>query len=144
MKEAFTMGDCYLEPEQDYTGKTGQQPPLYVTKAQNIWPRDALWWREGLYKYYQQMLPLAMKLVRILALAFELVENAFDDIFRFLTTGMRPLHYPPTPLEECAENVGLGAHADFSCKPRVLRTRQEFAFANHIFQGQHWSSETQS
>jgi isopenicillin N synthase-like dioxygenase len=135
MKEAFTMGDCYLEPEQDYTGKTGQQPPPYVTKPQNIWPKDAPWWREGLYKYYQQMLPLAMRLVRILALAFELDEHAFDDIFRFPVTGMRPLHYPPTPLEECAENVGLGAHADFSCKAHVPRKDWYLAPANHIFQG---------
>lgn len=30
-------------------------------------------------------------------------------------TGMRPLYYPPTPIAENAHNVGLGAHADFSC-----------------------------
>jgi isopenicillin N synthase-like dioxygenase len=50
------MGDCYLEPEQCYTEKTGKEPPPYVTKAQNIWPADAPWWREGLYKYYNQIL----------------------------------------------------------------------------------------
>lgn len=110
------MGDCYLEPEQAYTSKTGQQPPAHVTKPQNIWPVGAPWFREGLYKYYDQILPLAMKLVRIIALAFDLDEAAFDDKFRFPITGMRPLHYPPMPLEEAVENVGLGAHADFSCK----------------------------
>jgi isopenicillin N synthase-like dioxygenase len=121
------MGDCYLEPEQDFTGKTGKQPPSYVTKSQNIWPKDAPWWREALYKYYNQVLPLAMKLVRIIALAFELDENAFDDTFRFPITGMRPLHYPPTPLDECKENVGLGAHADFSCKFRCLIAKMRLA-----------------
>ncbi|KAH7081981.1 2og-Fe oxygenase family protein [Paraphoma chrysanthemicola] len=121
VKEAFTMGDCYLEPEQDYTGKTGQGPPSDVTKSQNIWPKDAPWWREGLYKYYNQILPLAMKLVRILALSFNLDEQAFDEIFRFPITGMRPLHYPPTPQEEGQENVGLGAHADFSWLTLVLQ-----------------------
>jgi len=113
------MGDCYLEPEQNYTGKTGKQPPSIVTKPQNIWPENAPWWREGLYEYYNQVLPLAMKLVRVLALAFDLEEHAFDDMFQFPITGMRPLHYPPTPLETAEENVGLGAHADFSCESQL-------------------------
>ncbi|ORY18980.1 2og-Fe oxygenase family protein [Clohesyomyces aquaticus] len=121
VKEAFTMGDCYLEPEQSYTQKTGQLPPTYGTQPQNIWPKDAPWWREGLYKYYNQILPLARKLVRILALAFDLDENAFDEIFRFPITGMRSLHYPHTPLDEDKENVGLGAHADFSWLTLVLQ-----------------------
>lgn len=47
------MGDCYLEPEQDYVGKTGKQPPAHVTRAQNIWPEKAPWWREGVYSYYK-------------------------------------------------------------------------------------------
>ncbi|EAT77499.1 hypothetical protein SNOG_15274 [Parastagonospora nodorum SN15] len=91
IKEAFTMGDCYLEPEQAYTAKTGRQPPEYVTRPQNIWPQDTPWWREGLYKYYKQVLPLAMKLVGILAIAFDLDEHAFDEKFQFPITGMRPV-----------------------------------------------------
>ncbi|KAH7386988.1 2og-Fe oxygenase family protein [Phaeosphaeria sp. MPI-PUGE-AT-0046c] len=121
VKEAFTMGDCYLEPEQAYTSKTGRQPPSHVTKPQNIWPEGAPWFREGLYKYYDQILPLAMKLVRIIALAVELDESAFEDKFQFPITGMRPLHYPPTPSDAADENVGLGAHADFSWLTLVLQ-----------------------
>lgn len=110
------MGDCYLEPEQAYTAKTGQKPPAHVTKPQNIWPEGAPWFREGLYEYYDHVLPLAMKLVGIIALAFGLDERAFDGTFRFPITGMRPLHYPPVDAaEDGEENVGLGAHADFSC-----------------------------
>lgn len=111
------MGDCYLEPEQDYTGKTGQPgPPPHVTRPQNIWPSAAPWWREGLYAYYAHVLPLALKLVRVFALGFGLDENAFESMFRFPITGMRPLHYPPTPMSSTEEHVGLGAHSDFSCK----------------------------
>lgn len=110
------MGDCAIEPEQGYVGKTGHQPPPYITKPQNIWPPKAPWWREGLYKYYNTMLPLAMKLTRIFALAFDLDENEFDKYFKFPITGMRALYYPPTPASEGAPNIGLGAHADFSCK----------------------------
>lgn len=116
VKEAFTMGDCFIEPEQQYAEKTGQPVPDGVTQPQNIWPSKAPWWREGLYQYYNLVLPLAMKLVRIMALAFELEENAFDDIFKFPITGMRPLYYPPTPIDEDENSVGLGAHSDFSCK----------------------------
>ncbi|KAK8875042.1 2og-Fe oxygenase family protein [Apiospora arundinis] len=123
IKEAFTMGDCYLEPEQDYQGKTGQPgPPPHVTRPQNIWPRQAPWWREGLYAYYAHILPLSLKLVRVFALGFGLDEDAFDPMFRFPITGMRPLHYPPTPVSSAGEeHVGLGAHADFSWLTLVLQ-----------------------
>lgn len=121
VKEAFTMGDCFLEPEQKYTEKTGKAPPPNVTQPQNIWPTEAPWWREGLYQYYNLVLPVAMKLVRIIALAFDLNENAFDDKFKFPITGMRPLYYPPTPVDEDCNSVGLGAHSDFSWLTLVLQ-----------------------
>lgn len=114
-KEAFTMGDCVIEPEQDYRGRVGADPPSYIKKPQNIWPKDAPFLREGLYNYYSHVFPLAMKLVRIFALAFGLGETALDDMFKFPITGMRALHYPPMPLEESG-TIGLGAHTDFSCK----------------------------
>ena len=53
VKEAFTMGDCVMEPEQDFAGRTGMPKPPYITQPQNIWPKDAPWWRDGLYNYYQ-------------------------------------------------------------------------------------------
>lgn len=109
------MGDCVIEPEQDYVGKTGHPPPPHIRKPQNIWPKDAPWWREGLYTYYQHIYPLAMKLVKIFALAFDLEEDAFDEFFKFPITGMRALYYPPTPVDQDAGSVGLGSHADFSC-----------------------------
>ncbi|KAI0023052.1 2og-Fe oxygenase family protein [Xylariomycetidae sp. FL0641] len=121
IKEAFTMGDCVLEPEQDFVGKTGQQPPSHITRPQNIWPAKAPWWRKGLYNYYNHILPLSMKLVKIFALAFDLPESAFDDYFKFPITGMRALYYPPTPVDHEANSVGLGAHADFSWLTLVLQ-----------------------
>lgn len=114
------MGDCVIEPEQDYFGKTGRQPPSHITKPQNIWPSSAPWWREGLYRYYNNVLPLAMKLVRIFALAFDLGETDFDDLFKFPITGMRALYYPPTPADDGQPNIGLGAHADFSCRLNLI------------------------
>ena len=112
------MGDCVIEPEQDYAGKTGHQSPNHITKPQNIWPTTAPWWRAGLYDYYNHVFPLAIKLVKLFALAFDLDEDAFDKDFKFPITGMRALYYPPTPPDSNgASNVGLGAHSDFSCEP---------------------------
>ncbi|KAI1496389.1 2og-Fe oxygenase family protein [Biscogniauxia marginata] len=121
IKEAFTMGDCVIEPEQDFTGKTGQSRPSHITQPQNIWPTGAPWWREGLYHYYNHILPLSMKLVKIFALAFDLPETAFDNFFKFPITGMRALYYPPTPMGQDSTRVGLGAHSDFSWITLVLQ-----------------------
>ncbi|CAH0027516.1 unnamed protein product [Clonostachys rhizophaga] len=124
VKEAFTMGDCPLEPEQDYVGKTGQPPPSHLKRPQNIWPSEAPWWREGLYQYYNHVLPLAMKLVKLFALGLGLPEDELDQYFKFPITGMRPLYYPPTPVDndnKDVTNVGLGAHSDFDWLTLVLQ-----------------------
>jgi len=119
-KEAFTMGDCPLEPEQGYIGKTGHPPPANIKRPQNIWPSSAPWWRDGIYKYYNAVLPLALKLVKIMALAFDLDEFYFDQYFKFPITGMRPLHYPPLPPDRSGD-IGLGAHTDFDWFTMVLQ-----------------------
>ena len=118
LKESFTMGDCPLELEQAYTFKTGSQPPAHLKRPQNLWPENsAPWYRSGLYKYYNEVLKLSLKLVRLLAVVLGVEEEKFmKDYFKFPITGMRALHYPKgDELAEGEENVGLGAHADFSC-----------------------------
>jgi isopenicillin N synthase-like dioxygenase len=89
------MGDCFIEAEQRYTEKTGNTPPAGVTQSQNIWPSDAPWWREGLYQYFNAVLPIALKLVRVIALWLDLDERAFDSLFTFPITGMRPVRIEP-------------------------------------------------
>ncbi|KAF2496841.1 2og-Fe oxygenase family protein [Lophium mytilinum] len=124
-KEAFTMGDCPLEPEQNYVSKTGAQPPSNITRPQNIWPEGEAWFRDAMYAYYAAVTPLAAKLIQIFALAFELPETAFDGLFKFPIWGMRALHYPPLPPTttkgEEAAAVSLGAHSDFSWLTMVLQ-----------------------
>lgn len=83
MKEAYSCGDCVIEPEQDYRGQTGEDPPLHIKKSQNIWTAETPDFREGMYRYYAAVYPLAMKLVRLFALAFGLEETAFDKDFKF-------------------------------------------------------------
>lgn len=121
VKEAFTMGDCVIEPEQDYPGKTGKPRPSHIKQPQNIWPSSAPFFREGMYRYYRALYPLAMKLMRLFALVLENDEGAFDQHFRFPITGMRALHYPPMPPDSESNANGLGAHADFSWLTLVLQ-----------------------
>lgn len=121
LKEAFTMGDCVIEPEQDYQGKTGETAPTHITKPQNVWPSEAPKFRAGMYQYYNAVLPLALKLMRMFALALEGDESAFDRYFKFPITGMRALHYPPMPPDSEANANGLGAHSDFSWLTLVLQ-----------------------
>ncbi|KAF2772087.1 2og-Fe oxygenase family protein [Teratosphaeria nubilosa] len=120
LKEAFTIGDCVLEPEQDYRSKTGHAPPARIKNPQNIWPSQTPWFREAMYAYYAAIYPLAVKLVRLFALAFDLEESAFDNIFTFPIWGLRALHYPPLPTNP-SHTTGLGAHADFSWITLVLQ-----------------------
>lgn len=116
IKEAFSCGDCPLEPEQRYEEQTGSKPPVQIKRGQNIWPSKAPWLRERIYEYYDAILPVVYKIIRVMALAFDMDENAFDEYFKFPIWGMRGLHYPPTPVEEDGgKGVGLGAHADYSC-----------------------------
>lgn len=75
--------------------------------------------RQAMYKYYKAIYPLAMELIRIMALAFNLEETAFDQYFEFPITALRALHYPPSPVQSDLPTVGLGAHADFSCKDLI-------------------------
>jgi len=121
IKEAFTMGDCVLEPEQNYRGRTGEEPPAHIKKPQNIWPGSAPWFRENMYQYYSIVQPLAIKLMRLFALILQDDESAFDQYFKFPITGMRALHYPPMPPDSGANANGLGAHADFSWLTLVLQ-----------------------
>ena len=121
IKEAFTMEDCVLEPEQDYRGRTGEEPPAQIKKPQNIWPTSAPWFRTIMYQYYSAIQPLAMKLMRSFALALQDDESAFDAFFKFPITGMRALHYPPMPPDSGVNANGLGAHADFSWLTLVLQ-----------------------
>ncbi|KAK4503954.1 hypothetical protein PRZ48_004869 [Zasmidium cellare] len=123
VKEAFSMGDCVIEPEQDYCGQTGHNPPAKIAKPQNIWPSATPWFREGMYRYYDAVYPLAMKLVKLFALAFDLEEDAFEKDFRFPIWGLRALHYPPLPPDSEANANGLGAHADFSWFTMVLQDK---------------------
>lgn len=88
LKEAFSMGDDPLDPEQRRYWPFADDVPSQW-KHQNIWPPAAPWLRDALYEYYHHVVPFARALTAVFALAMGLQENALDGMFNFPITGMR-------------------------------------------------------
>jgi isopenicillin N synthase-like dioxygenase len=80
------------------------------TKNGNQWP-ESKEFREIMYQYNNAILDFSKKLMRMIALALDLEESYFDHMARFPTGGLRALHYPS---QEVRNDVGIGAHADYS------------------------------
>lgn len=153
LKEAFTIGDCVHDSEQvDFYQSLYQHPhssPLpSIPRSQNIWPKpsSAPGFREGMYAYYREIFPVAMKLVEIFGVALGVDsgchenddenenenggDGGLEKDFQWPIWGMRALHYPPSWGEEEVEGegedgdeerMGLGAHKDFSWVTLVLQ-----------------------
>lgn len=153
LKEAFTIGDCVHDFEQVsfYQSLYPHSSPLpSIPRSQNIWPSSssAPGFREGMYAYYREIFPVAMKLVEIFGVALGVDshdenengggDGGLEKDFQWPIWGMRALHYPPPP--SCAEEeeggegegeggdgdgdeerMGLGAHKDFSWVTLVLQ-----------------------
>lgn len=153
LKEAFTIGDCVHDSEQVSFYQSlypHLQPPPSIPRSQNIWPKpsSAPGFREGMYAYYREIFPVAMKLVEIFGVALGVDshdenenengggDGGLEKDFQWPIWGMRALHYPPPPI--CAEEekeggegegdgdgdgerMGLGAHKDFSWVTLVLQ-----------------------
>lgn len=125
-------------------------PPPSIPRSQNIWPKpsSAPGFREGMYAYYREIFPVAMKLVEIFGVALGVDshdenkngggDGGLEKDFQWPIWGMRALHYPPPPPPSCAEEeeeggegdgdgdedeerMGLGAHKDFSWVTLVLQ-----------------------
>lgn len=147
LKEAFTIGDCVHDSEQVSFYQSlypHLQPPPFIPRSQNIWPSDssAPGFREGMYAYYREIFPVAMKLVEIFGVALGVDSHdenengigggGLEKDFQWPIWGMRALHYPPSWGEEEVEGegeggdgdeerMGLGAHKDFSWVTLVLQ-----------------------
>ncbi|KAI5478255.1 hypothetical protein MNV49_005320 [Pseudohyphozyma bogoriensis] len=107
LRESFCMSDDYLDPEQNFQGTP---PPN--TQQLNVWPEHYPQLRTKFYEYFNVVYPLARSLLRILALALDLEETAFEDYYTWPIHCLRAHHYVPQPPSE--EHPSLGAHADFS------------------------------
>src|SRR4051794_39194227 len=108
MKEAFTIGHDPHDPEQNYPYPLDPTLP-----KRNSWPKAYPEFRTQMYKYYTHVLAFSRKLMQIFALGLDLPENYFDEATTFPIVAIRSLHYPPQETSK-AQNIGLGAHTDFS------------------------------
>ena len=64
-----------------------------------------------MYQYNDAVLSFSKKLMRMIALALNIEEDYFDQMAEFPMSGLRALHYPS---QESSNDVGIGAHADYS------------------------------
>jgi isopenicillin N synthase-like dioxygenase len=130
-KEAFNFG---YEPAFDPTGGDGRyveldgsDPSVLPGGTANVWPDEALLpgFRAGVAEYYAQVLALARHLFQLFALSLGVDEGHFDGKLGHPGGVGRLLWYPPSSLDDEAEEdggvkLGLGAHTDYECFTLLL------------------------
>jgi isopenicillin N synthase-like dioxygenase len=111
LKEAFAVGDSPYDSEQNPPSSPTWSGWTSYPKNANQWPASPPHFRKILYAYNAAILAFSRKLMRMIALALHLDEDYFDHMADFPMAGLRALHYP---AQERADDVGIGAHADYS------------------------------
>ncbi|QKX54117.1 uncharacterized protein TRUGW13939_01200 [Talaromyces rugulosus] len=87
----------------------------FLTSGQNLWPKAKPEMRHDISQYYDHVLDLARKLIRLFALVLELPETYFDDMMQRPGSMGKILHYPPQPAKDPDPPFGIGAHTDIEC-----------------------------
>ena len=80
----------------------------------NQWP-DLPGWRATVQAYYDAIVGLGNHVLRGLALALELGETHFTDLFQRHIARARLLHYPPQDGPLAGDQFGAARHADYGC-----------------------------
>ncbi|KAL4974713.1 hypothetical protein BDW66DRAFT_167573 [Aspergillus desertorum] len=115
LAEAFDIG---YELAGDIRKSPDGRPPQdeYGLHGENQWPDERVLpgFREVYLEYFSQVLELARKLIRILALALDQEEDFFNSAVEYPGVASRMLHYPPQPVEG-QEFPGQAAHTDWEC-----------------------------
>lgn len=161
LKEAFTIGDCVHDSEQVdfYQSLYPHSSALpSIPRSQNIWPKpsSAPGFREGMYAYYREIFPVAMKLVEIFGVALGVDrgchendgenenenengggggDGGLEKDFQWPIWGMRALHYPPPP-PSCAEEEegGEGEGEDGDEERMGLGAHKDFSWVTLVLQ----------
>lgn len=110
MKEALNLSEDPYEPEQKAPADLDWTP--YPAGPMNQWPETPSDFRKVLCEYRDACLSFSKGLMRLVALSLDLDEEYFNNLTTFPMAGLRPLHYPP---QEASDDIGLGAHVDYSC-----------------------------
>jgi len=107
LQESFGVGPIYPAPPQ----MSDTDAELYF--GSNTWPARPAGFSEAFERYYREMEPLSLHLLRLFAHALDLDDYYFDDKVDHHTSTMRAIHYPPQ--EEMPEPGQLrgGEHTDY-------------------------------
>ncbi|CAH6723731.1 putative 2-oxoglutarate-Fe(II) type oxidoreductase Hxnyp [[Candida] jaroonii] len=117
LNEQFNWGyEAKLDPI-----KTTEEVEEYEKNAEkdvmagpNVWPAKAPALQTAVAEYYGHVLILARRLVKLFALALDLPETYFDNLFQTPGAIGRVLHYFPQASND--KNIlGIGAHTDIEC-----------------------------
>lgn len=79
----------------------------------NQWPDELPGFKPAVLAYNDALEALARRLMRALALGFDLPAEWFDPHFRRPTTFLRLLHYPPLPADAEADLYSSAPHTDY-------------------------------
>lgn len=117
LNEQFNWGyQADLDPERNEQEieHFQQHTKDNVMIGPNSWPSKCPELKQNIVVYYQNVLKLARKLIKLFALALDLPENYFDELFKTPGAIGRVLHYFAQDPKQ--ENVlGIGAHTDIEC-----------------------------
>lgn len=105
-KEGFYFG------REIAKGSPESKKPLH---GPNQWPDEELvpGFKKSLLEYFNGVRALAMRLLRLFALALQLRPDFFDDKFDKPITMLRPLHYSADKSRPENGVLGAGAHTDY-------------------------------
>jgi isopenicillin N synthase-like dioxygenase len=107
----------YYEPHEviDYGRENEPGDPAECLNSllygPNLWPSRLPGFLEAVKDYYAAMVEVSIALLRAFALALDLPEDYFLDMFDRAAGALRLLHYPPQPSDET--RLGVGAHTDY-------------------------------
>ena len=78
----------------------------------NRWPVAHPWMRATVEPYFNSILDLGQRLLRLFALSLDLPEAFFTDLATKPTMHLRLFHYPPQPADSADNQFGIPPHSD--------------------------------
>lgn len=79
----------------------------------NTWPVNPGSFRWAMGTYFDTQIEFGRRMLSAFALALELDEGFFDDIYTKPMSRLRACYYPPQHPDWDIRNLGIGAHRDF-------------------------------
>ncbi|MBX3570106.1 MAG: isopenicillin N synthase family oxygenase [Rhizobiaceae bacterium] len=107
LKESFNGGPLSVPP-----GLTDQDA-LSFCYAPTIWPAAPAEFRSAWEDYYRAMEDLAVRIMRVFAVALDLPERYFDPTIDRPISALRALNYPATEHPPEPGQLRAGAHTDY-------------------------------